>query len=54
MYIYHLEFHCPTCHSEWREIRRLEDHRDIENQVSSCRDCWRTELVGPTAFEEVE
>jgi len=51
---YHLQFICPTCRWQWREFRRLEDHRDIENQVSFCGECWRTELVGPTAFKEVE
>jgi hypothetical protein len=53
-FTYHLQFRCPTCSSEWREFRKLDDHGDIENQVSYCKECWRTEFVGPTEFAEVE
>jgi len=53
-FTYHLDFCCPTCGSKWREFRKLDDRRDVENQVSHCKECWRKELVGLTAFENVE
>jgi hypothetical protein len=52
--VYHLEFRCPTCGSKWREFRKFNDHRDVENQVSACKECWRTELISPISYEEVE
>ena len=54
VYTYHLLFCFPTFGSTWREFRRLDDHRDNENQVSHCKERCRTELVGPAEFVEVE